>query len=97
MNLRSRVYGNAAGGYRAVEFDNVFLDNTDHWYEYLYDNTAGAQFNSNIITLNILDGARGDDDLTANGTVLDIGDSGRTVTTDGDDSGGGGCFISILN
>ena len=41
--------------------------------------------------------ARGDDDLTANGTVLDIGDSGRTVTTDGDDSGGGGCFISILN
>lgn len=26
MNLLSRVYGNAAGGYMAVEFDNVYVD-----------------------------------------------------------------------
>ncbi len=46
---------------------------TDHWYEFMYDSQTGAQINENEITLHFVDGLRGDDDLTQNGTVEDEG------------------------
>lgn len=45
----------------------------DHWYNFAFDGTTGAQINSNTITLHFVDGARGDDDLTANGQITDPG------------------------
>ncbi len=45
----------------------------DHWYEFLYDGYTGAQFNDNIITLHLIDGQRGDNDLTANGIICEPG------------------------
>ena len=35
----------------------------NHWYEFLYDGQTGANINGNVITLNFVDGLRGDDDL----------------------------------
>lgn len=76
---------------------------TAHRYEFIYDGETGADIdnNNNVITLYFIDGARGDDDLTANGTVVDIGGPARTLTAedDGDDGGGGGgdCFITTVS
>jgi len=79
----------------------------DHWYEFMYDDATktGAVINGNVITLHFVDGIRGDDDLTANGTIEDAGgpaitpgggDTGGTSSS-GSSGGGGGCFISTIN
>ena len=52
---------------------------TDQWYEFTYDGQTGAEVNGNVITLNFVDGLRGDDDLTANGTIVDPGAPVSTV------------------
>ena len=69
-----------------------------HWYEFVYDGVTGAEIEDNVITLHFIDGDEGDDDLTANGTIVDAGgpmlDSG-----DSDDYGplgGSGCFIGTM-
>ena len=80
-------------------------DASNHWYEFLYDAQTGAEINGDIITLYFVDGLRGDDDLTANGTIIDIG--GPSVSLDlnstGDndtqvvnssEDGDRGCFIA---
>lgn len=53
---------------------------TDHWYEFLYDDTTktGAQIvtdvnNNIIIYLYLVDGQRGDNDLAENGSIKDPG------------------------
>ncbi|MBD3276440.1 MAG: hypothetical protein GF372_14080, partial [Candidatus Marinimicrobia bacterium] len=63
-------------------------DGNNHWYEFLYDGTTGAEVNGNIVTLHYVDGGRGDDDLTANGTIttfLGGGDRYIDVNNDGVD------------
>ena len=72
----------------------------DHWYEFLYDGQTGAEMDGHVITLHFVDGQRGDDDLTADGLVFDVGGPGITLdSNDGDGNndkggeGGGGCFI----
>jgi hypothetical protein len=53
------------------------LDNPEsHWYEFLFDGTTGAVISGNIITLHLVDGQRGDYDLTANGVIVDPGAPG---------------------
>ena len=42
-----------------------------HWYEFLFDGTTGAEISENIITLHFVDGNRGDNDITANGIIID--------------------------
>ena len=44
-----------------------------HWYEFFYDGTVGAEILSDRIILHLVDGGRGDDDLVANGEILDQG------------------------
>lgn len=48
---------------------------TPHWYEFLYDavSETGAIINGSQITVHLKDGGRGDDDLTANGVIVDPG------------------------
>lgn len=54
-------------------------DPTPHWYSFIYNGQVGAEFDGNIIRLHYIDGALGDDDLMANGVVVDPG--GPTVGT----------------
>ena len=82
----------------------------EHWYAFNDDGETGASINGSIITLYFKDGARGDDDLTADGTIIDAGgpiytsgtssaeDNGSTSTSESDDGGGGGggCFIKTI-
>jgi hypothetical protein len=46
---------------------------SDHWYEFLWDGTTGAEIFSDRIILHFVDGQRGDDDLTANGQIVEPG------------------------
>ena len=56
----------------------------DHWYEFPYDGTTGAEIfheaGRTRIVLHLCDGLRGDDDLIANGIIDDIG---GPITVDG--------------
>jgi hypothetical protein len=45
----------------------------DHWYEFLDDGNTGATLLPDRIVLNLVDGGRGDDDITANGVIIDPG------------------------
>jgi len=47
-----------------------------HWYEFLFDGQTGAEINGNVITLHLVDGGRGDDDLTPNGRIVDANGPG---------------------
>ena len=76
-------------------------DETDHWYDFVYDGVTGAEIDGNVITLHFVDGDEGDDDLTQNGVVIDAGgpmvDSGGAPDSgDYGPMGGGGCFVSGL-
>lgn len=55
------------------KFGPTAADVTPHWYEFLYDGTTGAEISGNLVTLHFVDGGRGDDDLTANGIIVDPG------------------------
>jgi TolB protein len=46
---------------------------TPHWYPFMYDGQTGAVINDNVITLHFVDGQRGDNDLIANGVIIDPG------------------------
>jgi hypothetical protein len=49
---------------------------TAHWYEFTFDGTTGVEISGNRVTLHFVDGARGDDDATANGRVSERGGPG---------------------
>ena len=73
--------------------DNPF----DHWYEFIFDGETGAEIDDSTITIYFVDGKRGDDDLTEDGNISDIGGPGITGDDDDDDDDdGGGCFISNM-
>jgi len=46
---------------------------TPHWYAFNYNGTTGAQISGSTLTLNFVDGQRGDADLAANGVIVDPG------------------------
>lgn len=52
-----------------------------HWYEFLHDGQTGAVIQPGKITLHFKDGARGDEDLTENGIIEDIGGPGTNIVT----------------
>jgi hypothetical protein len=80
-------------------------DPFDHWYEFIFDGQTGAEINENVITLHFVDGSRGDDDLTEDGNIIDIGgpgvkaiippESSSNLKVGGDD--GYGCFVGCLH
>jgi len=72
---------------------------TYHWYEFLYDGQTGAEINGNIVTLYFVDSMRGDDDLTVDGYIIDVGGPGvSNIDSEGHSGGGGGggCFIATV-
>lgn len=53
---------------------------TPHWYDFMYDGQTGAEISGGVVTLHLVDGLRGDDDLTENGTIVDQGGPGISAT-----------------
>ena len=54
---------------------------TPHWYEFTYDGQTGAEINGNAITLHFVDGLRGDEDITVNGSIKEPGGPVLSITT----------------
>ena len=78
-------------------------DNTPHWYEFLYDLEIGAEItaegDTSVIRLHLRDGADGDDDLTENGVIVDIGApviASDTEPAQESANGDGGCFTDTI-
>lgn len=46
---------------------------TPHWYPFTYDGRTGAKIYADRVELYFVDGLRGDDDLAANGAIVDPG------------------------
>ena len=57
--------------------DNI----TPHWYDFTYNGETGAEINSNVITLHFVDGLRGDEDITVNGSIKEPGGPAISGTT----------------
>jgi uncharacterized repeat protein (TIGR02543 family) len=67
----------------------------DECYNFMFEppTQTGAEINGDVITLSFVDGQRGDDDLAANGTIVDQGGPGvmfAEETLIGPTGGGGG-------
>jgi len=45
----------------------------DHWYQFAYDGTTGAEVLPGKVVLHFVDGRRGDSDLAVNGVITDPG------------------------
>lgn len=43
------------------------------WHEFMYDGQSGAEIDGNRVLLHLVDGVRGDDDLEADGNLIDPG------------------------
>ena len=63
------------------------------WYEFMDDGTTGAQITDNIVTLEFVDGQRGDD-TGPDGIIVDQGGPATVTAKSGGGGGGGGCFIA---
>ncbi len=84
-------------------------DLTPHWYNFSYDGTTGAKFlgkveiesvdgtirNQRMFILRYVDGQRGDDDLTVNGEIINIGGI-TSDTSSSDESGSISSFVIVL-
>ncbi|MCP4639078.1 MAG: IPTL-CTERM sorting domain-containing protein [bacterium] len=46
------------------------------WYEFMFSGGTGATITANLISMVFVDGERGDDDLTADGVIIDQGGPG---------------------
>lgn len=53
----------------------------DHWYPFLHQGRTGAEFNGNILTLHFQDAARGDNNLSADGRIIDPGGPVYEIST----------------
>lgn len=51
-------------------------DPLPHWYEFLFDGSTGARLLEDRVELHFIDGERGDDDLLADGRIIDAGAPG---------------------
>jgi len=65
------------------------------WYEFMNDGQTGAVINGNVVTLQFVDGLRGDD-TAADGSVVDQGGPATipAIVPALGGGGGGGCFIA---
>jgi cyclophilin family peptidyl-prolyl cis-trans isomerase len=68
-------------------------NNAAHWYDFTFDGTTGAEILSDRIVLHFVDGQRGDDDMTANGSITHTG-APAVETSASSKSKAGGCTIA---
>lgn len=55
------------------KYDPAMGTGADHWYQFTFDGTTGAEILLDRIRLHFVDGRRGDHDLMANGVIIDPG------------------------
>ena len=71
----------------------------NHFYTFTFDGTTGAEILPDRIQLHLIDGARGDHDLAANGRITDPGALAIAApplpNVEKDSGGGGGCSILL--
>jgi hypothetical protein len=53
-------------------------NSADHWYDFAFDGTVGAQITANVVSLTLVDGGRGDADLMVDGTIVVLGGAATT-------------------
>jgi hypothetical protein len=87
--------------YTYYKFGPTPENQSDHWYEFLHDGETGAQIDTtnNIVTLHFIDAQRGDDILTEDSMIVDLGGPGTTPGNQSSNSSsgaGGGCFVGSL-
>ena len=71
--------GDAPVGY--WKFGPTADNPTPHWYSFAFDGaTGGVVLDSRTVQLQLVDGGRGDSDLTANGAIVDPGGPGGRVS-----------------
>lgn len=75
--------------------DSPFI-NPPHWYQFHFNGVTGAEFFGNRIVLHFVDGGWGDNDLVADGFILDPGGPAVLSVEGVTSSGGGGCVISVV-
>ncbi|GAB4277226.1 MAG: hypothetical protein Kow0080_28050 [Candidatus Promineifilaceae bacterium] len=63
--------GSVPAGY--WKYGPTAADPSDHWYDFAYDGTTGAEISGQTVTLHLKDGGLGDGDLAANGEIVDPG------------------------
>jgi len=76
------------------------LNPAKHWYRFDYDplTGTGADINGNVVTLHLVDGDRGDGDLSPDGEIYDPGAMATNIAIVGSGGGGGGgCTISTIS
>ncbi len=58
------------------------MDSMPHWYDFMYDmmTMTGAEISSNVVMVHFRDGQRGDDDMMADGVILDAGGPAQMAT-----------------
>ncbi len=75
-------------------------NNAHHWYDFAFVGGTGAIIThpttQTQVELSFIDGARGDDDLTADGIIVDLGGPAQSGGGGGGGGGGGSCFISVM-
>ena len=61
----------------------------NHWYAFAYDDITetGAVISGNVITLNLIDGKRGDNSLLADGVIVEPGGPVLAMPLDADEDG----------
>ena len=57
------LHGSATNPNHYYAYGKTPDDPTDHWYDFMYDGTTGAEITGDRIVLHFVDGERGDDDL----------------------------------
>jgi len=63
--------GVSAAGY--AKYGPTSSNAAPHWYDFASDGSTGATVVGNVISLRFVDGGRGDDDLQADGVIIDAG------------------------
>lgn len=56
-----------------MRFGPTAENTSPHWYDFWYDGETGTMIEPGLLRLVYVDGARGDDDLEANGILVDAG------------------------
>jgi len=85
VNLNITLPSAAPVGTQYWKYGPTPSDPTNHWYQI----PMGDDDGDNVITITLVDGGLGDDDLAANGVIVDQGEPGNPP------SGGGGGFAPL--